>query len=213
MFPLLLASASPRRSAILRALGAAHRVLAVSAPEPRTDDPVESALLAARAKHAAARARPEADGAAVLAADTLVACGGRVIGKPRGEEDAVATLLFLAGRTHHVFTAVALSEPGTEPDVFVEASAVRFRAFGEEEARAYFRLARTGDRAGAYDIDAHGERLVASLAGSFTNVMGLPAEPVAAWLRAHGHPCAARPDLPAPAVPLPCEPPPSPSPT
>lgn len=190
---LLLASASPRRAAILRRMGVEFGVLPVDADEPRTEDPVESVVLAALAKHAAARADARFAGSAALSADTLVSCAGRVLGKPRCEEEALETLALLSGRVHHVHTAVALSAPGSgAPDVFVETAAVRFRAFGRDEALAYFRLARTLDRAGAYDIDAHGDRLVERLVGSRSCVMGLPASPVRCWLLANGIPAPRR---------------------
>ena len=209
--PLVLASASARRAAILRAMGARFEIRPAEAEEPRTGDPVESAMLAARAKHDAARADARNAGAAVLASDTLVSCAGRVIGKPADEAAALDTLMLLSGRVHHVYSAVAASMPGdAAPDVFVEAAAVRFRPFSREEAAAYFRVARTLDRAGAYDIDAHGDRLVERLSGARSCVMGLPAAPVRAWLLARGIPAprpfdeafpprAAAPESPAPA--------------
>ena len=75
---------------------------------------------------------------------------------------------------------------GAEPEVFVETSAVRFRALSRADAEAYLDEARTLDRAGAYDIATLGDRVVESFSGSFTNVMGLPAERVRPWLAAHG---------------------------
>ncbi|MBQ3809705.1 MAG: Maf family protein [Kiritimatiellae bacterium] len=84
-------------------------------------------------------------------------------------------------REHRVHTAVALSAPGRSaaPDVFVETTRVRFRALSRDDAAAYLDAARTLDRAGAYDVATLGERVVESLDGSFTNVMGLPAEALA----------------------------------
>ena len=177
---LLLASASPRRRAILADLGADFLVRPADADEPRLDDPVASVRAAALAKHAAA-VRTAEPSLAVLAADTLVECGGRTLGKPRDRGDAVATLLFLSGREHRVHTAVALSAPGRRdaPEVFVETTRVRFRTLSRADAEAYLDAARTFDRAGAYDIATLGERVVESIDGSFTNVMGLPAEAVA----------------------------------
>lgn len=181
---LLLASASARRWAILADLGANFLARPADADEPRLPDPVASVRAAALAKHAAAVRTAEPD-LAVLAADTLVECGGRVLGKPRDRADAIETLLFLSGREHRVHTAVAASAPrhGAAPDVFVETTRVRFRALSRADAEAYLDRARTLDRAGAYDIATLGDRVVASFDGSYTNVMGLPAEPVEAWLR------------------------------
>ena len=184
---LVLASASPRRAAILADLGAAFVVRPANAEEPRLGDPVASVRAAALAKHAAA-ARAAAPHEALLAADTLVACDGEEIGKPRDRADAVAMLLRLAGREHLVHTAVALSAPGcgAKPEVFVETSSVRFRPLSRTDAEAYLDDARTLDRAGAYDIATLGDRVVESFSGSYTNVMGLPAERVGPWLAAHG---------------------------
>ena len=177
---LVLASASPRRARILAELGARFVVRPADAEEPRLADPVGSVRAAA--------ARAAAPDEAVLAADTLVALDGEAIGKPRDRDDAVAMLLRLSGREHLVHTAVAASAPGrgAEPDVFVETSAVRFRTLSRADAEAYLDEARTADRAGAYDIATLGDRVVESFSGSFTNVMGLPAERVRPWLAAHG---------------------------
>ena len=184
---LVLASASPRRAKILADLGADFAVRPAEAEEPRLADPVACVRAAALAKHAAA-ARAAAPDEAVLAADTLVDLGGEVLGKPRGREDAVTMLLRLAGREHLVHTAVAASAPGRggEPDVFVETSAVRFRPLSRADAEAYLDEARTLDRAGAYDVSTLGDRVVESVSGSVSNVAGLPAGRVAAWLSAHG---------------------------
>ena len=182
---LVLASASPRRAAILAELGARFVVRPADAEEPLLPDPVARVRAAALAKHAAA-VRAAAPDEAVLAADTLVALDGKAIGKPRDRDDAVAMLLRLSGREHLVHTAVAASAPGrgAEPDVFVETSAVRFRRLSRAQAEAYLDEARTLDRAGAYDIATRGASVVESWSGSFTNVMGLPAERVARWLDA-----------------------------
>ncbi len=179
---LLLASASPRRWAILADLGANFLVRPADAEEPRLADPVASVRAAALAKLSAA-ARTADPGLAILAADTLVECDGRVLGKPRDRDDAIATLLFLSGREHRVHTGVALAAPGARgaPDAFVETTRVRFRTLSRADAAAYVDEARTLDRAGAYDIATLGDRVVAACDGSFTNVMGLPAERVAPW--------------------------------
>lgn len=185
---LVLASASARRSAILKALGVVDfAIRPIDAPEPRTSDPVESCILAATSKHSAARSLPANASAAILAADTLVSAGGRPIGKPKDRADALDILMALSGSVHHVHTAVAASMPGDwRPALFVETAAVRFRPFSRDFAAEYFDLAQTLDRAGAYDIDAYGERLVERVVGSRSCVMGLPALPVGSWLVANG---------------------------
>ncbi|MEI8242719.1 MAG: Maf family protein [bacterium] len=184
-FPLVVGSASPRRHKLLRLLGLAFEVLAADASEIHDGgDPVGTVVHNALAKHTACRRlRPDA---CLLTADTLVLFAGRLIGKPRDLEEAAGFLRDFAGRTQTVYTAVALSRPGTGPDIRVEASAVHFRPLTAAVIREYLQRTRPLDRAGAYDIDENGELLIAGFGGSYTNIMGLPAETVADWFLARG---------------------------
>ena len=139
-------------------------------------DPVGTVTHNALAKLAACRAiRPDAD---ILAADTLVWFEGKLVGKPRDEEEAVRFLRAFSGRQQTVFTAVAFSRAGAGPVVRVEASLVRFKALSEGEIAEYVRLVHPLDRAGAYDVADSGELVIAEVVGSFTNVVGLPMETV-----------------------------------
>ena len=183
--PLVVGSASPRRHKLLRGLGLEFEVLEPRAREIRDPaDPVGTVVHNALAKHAACRAARPGD--CILAADTLVWFGGRLIGKPRDMEEAAAFLRAFSGRTQIVYTAVALSLPGDGPDVRVAASSVRFKVLDEAVIGAYLRRTRPLDRAGAYDIDENGELLIAGYTGSYANIMGLPVEIVADWLVARG---------------------------
>lgn len=183
--PLVLGSASPRRSKILQTLGCAFEVCAVDADEIHDSaDPVHTVVTNAAEKYRACRARCPA--AAIIAADTLVWFGGRLIGKPADLEEAAAFLRAFSGRSQIVYTGVALGLPGQAPDLRVEASSVRFKPLTEAVIQAYLERTRPLDRAGAYDIDENGELLIAGTSGSYTNVMGLPAAPVRDWLAAHG---------------------------
>ena len=162
-------------------MGEAGYVFEVVAPEAEevmdAADPAGTVARNAAAKHDACRAlRPNA---AVLAADTLVWFDGRLVGKPRDEDEAAAFLRDFSGRPQTVFTAVAFSRPGeARPRLRIEASVVRFRPLSEERIAEYIRLVKPLDRAGAYDVDEHGNMLVEEIVGSFTNVVGLPMEVV-----------------------------------
>jgi septum formation protein len=180
---LVLASASPRRRWLLSALGIPFEVLAVDIDErPRAGEtPAAFARRMAEEKARAAGERRALEAHArpvwVLAADTIVELDGHIFGKPDGEDGAAAMLRALAGRTHVVRTAMCLLEPGgalsEEASVTTE---VGFRALDPEAI----------DKAGAYAIQGEGAHLVSHVSGSFTNVIGLPLEEVAAWLRARG---------------------------
>ena len=175
---LVLGSASPRRQRLMREAGYDFEIVVTDADEiADSADPVGTVTHNALAKLAACRAvRPDAD---ILTADTLVWFEGRLVGKPRDEEEAVRFLRAFSGRQQTVFTAVAFSRAGgASPSVRVEASLVRFKELSEAVIAEYIRVVQPLDRAGAYDADDHGELLVAEVVGSFTNVVGLPMETV-----------------------------------
>ena len=183
--PLVVGSVSPRRQRLLRELGLIFDVLAPDAREIHEPaDPVGTVVHNALAKHAPCRA--QRSDACILTADTLVLFENDLIGKPRDLAEAASFLRRFSGRTQTVYTAVALSLPGSDPDIRVEASAVHFRPLDEATIQGYLHRTRPLDRAGAYDIDEHGDLLIAGFGGSYTNIMGLPIETVADWFLAHG---------------------------
>ena len=112
----------------------------------------------------------------ILSADTIVWLDGRIYGKPRDLDEAREFLRWLSGRTHSVFTGVAL-----DGDVRVVRSDVKFRALAERDVEEYVMSVRPLDRAGAYDIDERGDLIVESYTGSYENIMGLPVEPLKEW--------------------------------
>lgn len=112
----------------------------------------------------------------ILSADTIVWLDGRIYGKPRDLDEAREFLRWLSGRTHSVFTGVAL-----DGDVRVVRSDVKFRALSESDVEEYVMSVRPLDRAGAYDIDERGDLIVESYTGSYENIMGLPVEPLKEW--------------------------------
>lgn len=173
--PLTLASQSPRRARILADLGVAFGVLKTDAPEVSIpSDPERTVLENARRKLAACGRAP------ALAADTIVWLDGRIYGKPRDLVEAKAFLRELSGRTHTVFTGVAYAD-GVDVRTACARADVTFRALSDADIDAYVALVHPTDRAGAYDIDEHGEMLVAAYTGEYETIMGLPIVPLRAF--------------------------------
>jgi len=193
--PLLLASASPRRSELLGALGIPFEVAGgIAFPERAERDnvalsPGELAWYNAVGKAlTAARLHP---GRAILAADTVVSLDARVLGKPSDRWEAEATLRLLSHRTHLVQTAYVLVFPtprGERPRFTgdIERTEVSFRRLTPEAIRDYLDAVRVDDKAGAYAIQERGSDLVHHIRGSYANVVGLPVEAVARLLRKAG---------------------------
>jgi len=177
--PLVLASASPRRAALLAQVGVAFEVRASDVPEEADRpgrDAGEVAREHARAKAlAVARQLPER---LVLGADTVVVLGGEVLGKPAGREEARVMLRRLSGREHAVITAVALAlgDAGRARllDEHAECTRVRFRELGAAEIEDYVASGEPLDKAGAYGIQGRGALLVRAIEGCYFNVVGLP---------------------------------------
>lgn len=186
---LVLASASPRRSELLRQIGVAHRVVIADIDEQTL--PGESArdcvMRLAREKALRTAARTGDAAVAVLGADTAVVIDGDMLGKPRGPADALAMLERLSARQHEVLSAVALAHRG-----FVRSelsrSVVQFRAITRAEAEAYWATAEPRDKAGGYAVQGYGAVFIESLQGSYSGVMGLPLFETAALLAAAGVP-------------------------
>jgi len=169
--PLILASRSPQRSAILAQLGIAFEVLPVDVDELTAGDPIEVARdNALRKAQAGAAARP---GARILGVDTVVALDGEIFGKPPSEEAAIATLKRLSGRTHEVVSGLALLETAN-PQVVHEVTTVTFRALDDTLIARYVETAEWSGRAGGYAIQGRGAGLVRRIMGDYLNVVGLP---------------------------------------
>ncbi|NLB68841.1 MAG: septum formation protein Maf [Lentisphaerae bacterium] len=184
----IAATASERRQRILKELGVKFSVFIPECEEIISNsDPVRVVATNALAKHQACLQHHA--NSWILAADTIVALSGQCLGKPPTAAEAVDMLMTLSGKTHIVFTGVAVSRPSHNADVRVAASSVTFNKFDEAAAREYLKAAKTHDRAGAYDIDACGDMIIKSYSGSRTNIMGLPAEIVRDWLIANEFPC------------------------
>lgn len=169
---LVLASASPRRAQILAALGLPFRVSVSNVPEmllPGESGPAAAERLA-RAKAAAAGQRERLP---VLAADTLVVCEGRVLGKPASVAEAAEMLRLVAGRRHKVVTGVCLRARG-EVRSGVEQTSVTMAAMSDDEIGWYAASGEPLDKAGAYHVDGRGSLFIESVEGSPSNVAGLP---------------------------------------
>lgn len=171
---LVLASASPRRTALLAMLGLAHEVMHANVDEALI--PGESAeahveRLACAKASAVAGLRPDA---LVLGADTVVVLDGEVLGKPERRQDAVATLLRLAGRDHIVLSGLAVEAPGGVVYSGVSSTRVTFRAFDEALARRYVSTGEALDKAGSYGIQGLGAALIESIEGDYFTVVGFP---------------------------------------
>jgi septum formation protein len=183
---LHLASTSPRRRDILQTLGVEFTVVTVDTDETPIDgeSPEDLVLRLATAK-AEAAADAATDAGIVLAADTVVVLGDRVLGKPGNCDDAVEMLLALSGQTHSVLTGVALrTADGTR--VVLSATDVRFREIDQDEATAYWQSGEPCDKAGAYGIQGLGGMFVEAIDGSYSGVMGLPVFETVELLRSAG---------------------------
>ncbi|MGB7538231.1 MAG: Maf family protein [Anaerolineales bacterium] len=194
---LILASASPRRRELLRQCGIDCDVMPVFADElARADEkPEETALRLAREKARLALGRMGGRGGWILAADTIVADGGEMLGKPRDVKQAEAFLLQLRGREHRVITGVCLLRaPEGAETTELAITAVRMRDYSAVELAEYLASGDALDKAGAYAIQDPSFQPVGSIAGCYTNVVGLPLCLVYALLERAGE----TPDRPLP---------------
>ena len=169
--PLVLASSSPQRKAILERLGVSFTVRVPEVAELSAGDPREVASANALGKARAARA--QGAGEAVLACDTIVAQAGVIYGKPPDAGAARATLKALSGATHEVFSGVVVLRGGEERPAIAR-TAVTLRALDEALLDWYLTRGGWRGRAGAYAIQGAGAALVRAIKGDYENVVGLP---------------------------------------
>jgi septum formation protein len=184
---LILASGSPRRREILEGLGVTFNVRTTDEePLPSPGEaPVVYALRAARAKAVTVAATASADDW-VLGADTVVAIGDAVLGKPTDDADAERMLTALSGRAHEVTTAFSVWRGGREEAAEEVTTQVTFAPLTPARIRRYVATGEGRDKAGAYAIQGRGMALVQSIVGSYSNVVGLPAAEVLATLERIG---------------------------
>lgn len=163
--PLLLASTSPQRRAILEQLGLPFDVVSPEYVEVG-DDPVAHAVGKARSVEGGERP--------VLGVDTVVTCAGRALGKPVNADEAEAMLEFLGGKTHEVVSGLCLRTPAWEA-TGREVTRVTFRPLTPRDLAWYVTSGEWEGRAGAYAIQGRGAALVERIEGDYLNVVGLPA--------------------------------------
>jgi septum formation protein len=170
----ILASASPRRRDLLAGLGLTFEVYAADIPEiPRSGETPEQFARRAAAEKAifVASRHP---GRQVLAADTVVALGSEILGKPRDRDEARRMLESLSARQHRVCTGIALVVERDLPDLVVVVSEVVFHPLSAAVIETYIDSGEPFDKAGAYGIQSGAGRFVESVSGSYSNVIGLP---------------------------------------
>ena len=171
---IILASQSPRRRELLERMGLPFRIITPDIDERMERELPPGELVAAiSAEKAGAVAAQAGPGAVVIAADTVVALDGAVLGKPADESDAARMLSALSGRTHQVFTGLTVA-CGADVRTVSEETAVTFRPLTAEEIAAYVRTGEPMDKAGAYGIQGYGCLLVEGISGDYFNVVGLP---------------------------------------
>lgn len=176
--PLILASQSPRRVEILQEMGIRFEQVSSETEELRRDPGGPEGLVRANARLKAESVALRYPGRWVLGADTMVVLDGALLGKPSDRNEAVQMLRRLSGKTHRVLTGLALVCRGDprSPILREAESRVTFRELTNEQIEDYLNRVDTLDKAGAYGIQEEGDRLVAQLEGSYSNVVGLPKE-------------------------------------
>jgi septum formation protein len=173
---LLLASASPRRRELLWQLGVPHDATPADIDERRLPGEGMEQCVQRLAHQKAERvfnAQPRAQRLPVLAADTIVVLGDRLLGKPAGRAECLAMLQLLSGKVHRVLTSVAMQTDAGISSHLSE-SQVRFRELKVDECAAYWDTGEPCDKAGAYAIQGYAAAFIGELHGSYSGVMGLP---------------------------------------
>ena len=183
---LILASQSPRRRELLGLTGLDFtvRVADIDETMDNTKAPFDEVARVSRMKAQAVARKP---GDVVIAADTIVVCGGKVLGKPRNEEDAFRILSLLSGRDHEVMTGMTVLR-GDEIVTHTEVTKIHFRQLHPDEIRAYIATGEPMDKAGAYGIQGGAALFADQMEGDYYNVMGLPVCRLAMILRSFGLP-------------------------
>lgn len=183
---LILASASPRRAELLTAAGLEFDVVSAPIDEtPRTGETAEDYVLRVAREKAAAGAALAGCGRPLLAADTAVVAGGRLLGQPADDERAREMLRMLSGTEHEVLTGVVLLA-GSRELAEVVRTRVRFMPLSDREIDWYIATGEPQGKAGGYAIQGRASRFVDHIEGSWANVVGLPVATVYRMLRQSG---------------------------
>ncbi len=179
---LILASASPRRSELLAALGLPFRCVPASIDEASAPQEAPEALCCRLSLEKAQAILRDFPDATVIGADTIVVLDGMILGKPASPADAIAMLRALRGRPHEVLSAVSVCQTGAPPRQHLERSKVWMRAYTEAEIQAYVASGDPLDKAGAYAIQHPGFHPVARWEGCYASIVGLPLAAIARLL-------------------------------
>lgn len=181
---IILASASPRRRELLGQIGISFEIRVSNQEEQTTarePEQVVEELARQKAEAVMDTLKEESEAVLVIGADTVVAVDGQILGKPAAKKQAVEMLKRLSGRSHQVYTGVALlfrpgreTEGGVRQKVFHEATRVEFYPLTEAEVSDYVACGESMDKAGAYGIQGIFARYVKAIEGDYTNVVGLP---------------------------------------
>ena len=184
---IILASTSPRRREILALLGLPFEVIAPGFDEQASSDrPVEDEVLdfALGKAESVARGNP---GSIVIGSDTIILLDAKKIGKPNGIDDAKQILCSLSGKTHRIFTSVAILDGLGGPGLrIVEEVSVTMRDCSEKEIERYLSCNESLDKAGAYSIQGEGRALIESVHGDYLAAVGLPLKAIAGYLKSRG---------------------------
>ena len=169
---LILASASPRRKELLGLFHIPFLIRVADIDETMDPDfsPADEVGRVSRMKALAVNREPED---VVIAADTIVVCNHRVLGKPHSPEEAVETLRLLSGRDHQVMTGVTVVR-GNAAETFTEITDLHFRELTDKEIHAYVATGEPMDKAGSYGIQGGAALFCSHMVGDYYNVMGLP---------------------------------------
>ena len=173
MSELILASASPRRKELLSLAGFEFDVITADVDEVLDPNLLPHELVMSLASQKAGAVAAEYPDKTVIGADTVVVLGGKVLGKPHSEDEAVQMLKALSGNTHKVFTGVCLKK-GDKSHCFYERTAVTFYPLEDELIAAYVASGDCMDKAGSYGIQGKGCVLVKGIVGDYFNVVGFP---------------------------------------
>ena len=175
---LILASKSPRRKDLLEQIGVFPDLIEDSNINESIDDPKtlpkQKAIIIAKRKAEAVYEKSKIENSIILAADTIVAVGRRIVEKPNHEDDAVRALQLLSGRNHRVYTAVCLRDQHGKYISRLVETRVKFKRLSDEEMGSYILSKEWYDKAGGYAIQGIAGSFVIKIIGSYSSVVGLP---------------------------------------
>jgi septum formation protein len=183
---IILASASPRRKMLLEQIGLKFKVVSSNVEEKITKKKKPCEIVKNNALKKAEDVASRHHGL-IIAADTIVVCGGKILGKPKDKKEAEKMLSFLSGKWHEVFSGVVVLNTRTKEKVVkCVKTRVKMKKLSKDEIKAYVATKEPLDKAGAYAIQGLGTLLIDKIEGSYTNVVGLPLEALGDVLKKFG---------------------------